>query len=56
MTDLYEPLREKLRCLGWKCVQRGKLNYWQNPDGGEFAEDEAFAQLRRLEDPDPGPD
>ncbi len=49
MSDLYEPLRKRLRELGWKSVQRWKLTFWQSPHGGEFAEEEAFAALQRID-------
>lgn len=48
-TDLYEPLRARLRDLGWHQVQRWKWTYWQRPDGILFEEEEAFAQLERID-------
>jgi hypothetical protein len=55
MTDLYEPLRTRLRELGWHQVQRLKLTLWRRPDGAEFTEDEAFAQLQRIDKDGPNP-
>jgi hypothetical protein len=50
VTDLFEPLRQKLRERGWRLVQRWQQWYWQRPeDGALFDEEEAFWQLERLQ-------
>jgi hypothetical protein len=49
MSDLFEPLRDKLRQRGWQEVQRWQARMWRNPEGEEYDEAEAFRQLERLE-------
>ena len=55
MSDLYEPLRERLRQHGWVPVWRGPERFWRRPvDGGVFDEGEAFKQLQRHDEATPG--
>lgn len=56
MTDLYEPLRQRLRELGWvEGVKYWSRGLWRDPDGVWRNEASAFAWLAENDADAPNP-